>query len=668
MRAAFLALLFLISASAFAVCPTLMSFAPREYTVRTLDVHDVDGDGNLDLLGMNAIAYGRADGTFEPAVSLGLADLQYAYRALDMDGDGRDDILFFNYSFSSPSYRYHFSVLPNNGNLAFGAPVPVLSYVDGATFGDPFSIQGGRVFDADGDGKADIVGFKDRLIVQRGDGNGGFLGSYEFGPATPSPWSIEYADVNGDQKTDLIATYRDETVSVYLGPFRDTTTPAAELPHPYAQAATGADFDGNGFYDLAVVDYGRTTIYLNDGHGNFNVSQVISMTDFDTRIAAADFNHDGVLDLVVPDSYIASGIAFGNGNGTFRLTPTLRAIGEGSQSQIVTSGDFDGDGVDELISASSEGLFAGRQAGPYTYDFEKLPLAAPIVLPYINRKIAIGDVDQDSTPELVVADGTSIDVFSRKNGRWIALGPYPTGSAVAGVAVIEHRIAFINGNGYLNIMALDGNPSIVAPILPLGNYSHILRAADLDRDGREDLVIGAAGLIYAVYGRGDGLFDPPLQIYTAAALDIVTGDFNGDRNADIAFTTEGLVFLLNGNGNRTFTAIPDAIRRETTSLTARDVDGDGITDLAVNDDQHYRYYGVPVAYLPLFYGLSLYRGMSNGLVQAGSWFAAASRNSLPVFARLRRGALPALLSARDEPGVAAVVEFSCSTRRQTVRH
>src|SRR4029079_17258990 len=100
-----------------------------------------------------------------------------------------------------------------------------------------------------------------------------------------------------------------------------------------------------------------------------------------------------------------------------------------------------------------------------------------------------------------------------------------------------------------------------------------------DRNGREDLVITAPGAIYAVYTRDDGQFDWPLKIHDTstlfnAPLGMVAGDFNGDGNGDIAFTTEGQVFLLNGNGNRTFTAIPDAIPRETTSLTARDVDGD----------------------------------------------------------------------------------------------
>src|SRR4029079_9531178 len=191
---------------------------------------------------------------------------------------------------------------------------------------------------------------------------------------------------------------------------------------------------------LALAQWGRVAIYLNDGRGNFRVSQLFNTTEFDYRITAPDFNRDGVLDLVIPDSLVASGIVFGNGDGTFRLTPTLRLLGEGTQSQVVTSGDFDGDGIDELISVSNwGGLFAGHQVEPYAYDFERLPLRNLVLLPFFTRRIAVGDVDQDSGQELVVADGTSIEVFAQNNGKWSAQEPYLTGSAVAGVAVIDHR-------------------------------------------------------------------------------------------------------------------------------------------------------------------------------------------------------------------------------------
>jgi len=687
MRATLLALLFLASASAFAVCSSLTAFAPREYPIPAVDVHDVDGDGNLDLLGKREIAYGRADGTFEPVVSLGLPQSKFASRALDMDGDGRDDILFSGAA-----------ILPNNGNRTFGPPVVPVSGVV-AAIGDltndgrpdiviaegsgtltmineggfrfhqqrsAFPISGGRVLDADGDGNADIVAFKDKVIVQRGDGKGGFLDSYEFGPVASLSTFGDLTDMNGDQKPDLIVIHSNRPIAIYYAPFRDTSTPAEEIATSSGLAVVAADFDGNGFKDLALAQWGRVAIYLNDGRGNFRVSQLFSTTEFDYRIAAADFNRDGMLDLVIPDSLVASGIVFGNGDGTFRLTPTLRLLGEGTQSQVVTSGDFDGDGIDELISVSNwGGLFAGHQVEPYAYDFERLPLRNLVLLPFFTRRIAVGDIDQDSGQELVVADGTSIDVFSRNNGKWIAHEPYLTGSAVAGVAVIDHRIAFINGDGYLNIMTLGGNPSVVAPILPLGNYSRIIRAADLDRNGREDLVIASSAGIYAVYARGDGLFEPPLKLHDANAWDMVTGDFNGDKNADIAFSL-GWITLLSGNGNRTFTPIPDAIQRVTTSLAARDVDGDGITDLAVNGDKH-EDWGLLV-YSGESRGLSLFRGTSNGFVQTGWFTGEVSMFHPPVFARLRRGALPALLTSRYQPGIPAVVELTCGTRRQTVRH
>src|SRR5215469_10494162 len=53
------------------------------------------------------------------------------------------------------------------------------------------------------------------------------------------------------------------------GHFTDVTDQAGLNPDMYSIAVAAADFDNDGFVDLLVTGYGRAMLYHNDGHGHF---------------------------------------------------------------------------------------------------------------------------------------------------------------------------------------------------------------------------------------------------------------------------------------------------------------------------------------------------------------------------------------------------------------
>jgi VCBS repeat protein len=119
----------------------------------------------------------------------------------------------------------------------------------------------------------------------------------------------------------------------------------------------------------------------------------------------------------------------------------------------------------------------------------------------------------------------------------------------------------------------------------LGN-THI--AADLNGDGRLDLVGSGANSAAVMLNNGNGTFQPKVQYPVAGQTqDVAAGDFNGDGRVDLVVTIntpQTSLSLLPGNGNGTFgTAInfPNTSGFDSPDVVATDLNNDGKLDVVL---------------------------------------------------------------------------------------
>jgi hypothetical protein len=209
------------------------------------------------------------------------------------------------------------------------------------------------------------------VSILLGNGNGTFTQAANsprkvFGS---SPSSVAVADFNRDGKLDLVvAVVGPNDVSILLCNGDGTFTEAANSPvtvglTPYSVAV--ADFNGDGIPDLVTANDdvvngnpGTVTILLGVGDGGFTeaTGSPIPVGINPLIVAAGDFNADGKVDLAVTnenDNSVA--ILLGDGDGTFTSSPSIHTPA-GLSPLAVTAADFDGDGVDDLAVTDTNSL------------------------------------------------------------------------------------------------------------------------------------------------------------------------------------------------------------------------------------------------------------------------------------------------------------------------
>src|SRR5438105_2913361 len=114
-----------------------------------------------------------------------------------------------------------------------------------------------------------------------------------------------------------------------------------------------ADFNHDGKLDIVFsTDKSHLLVYRGNGDGTFQSPVTTSTPFLPQGMVAADVNHDGKMDLVLEDvpggnqpSTVTS--YFGNGSGGFTAGPTSSF---GFFYNIFGPGDFDGDGKADVFT------------------------------------------------------------------------------------------------------------------------------------------------------------------------------------------------------------------------------------------------------------------------------------------------------------------------------
>ena len=302
-----------------------------------------------------------------------------------------------------------------------------------------------------------------------------------------------------------------------------------------------------------------------------------------------------------------------------------------ASSVKMLSGDFNGDGLDDILAtggpgwttlpiAFSQGDGTFTVTNEHTFDFARWTESAQV-------KVVSGDFDGDGDTDLAATGGpgwnTMLMAFSQGNGSFTVtnhyIGEFATWTQADGVKVVSgdfnndgrDDVAAVGGPGWntMPIAFSHGNGTFFVTNHFVGAFPSWSRlagvevvAADFSGDGTADLAL-AGGRRWTTqpvaYSRGDGRFTVtnlsstlfPVWAENSAAK-LFAGDFNGDGKGDLAVT-----------GGPGWTTVPVASKSGTTAyfdftndaivhfadwtaaagakVTAGDFDGDGKTDLAV---------------------------------------------------------------------------------------
>ena len=278
---------------------------------------DLNGDGKLDVAITSHDSYGvmllTGDGKGGLAIApgspivmkLGQHPHTHGLAVADINRDNKLDLITCNNADNDISLalgdgRGNFTRAPQS------FPVGPSPY--------PFAVG-----DVNNDGWPDIVAtatatgpsrrqqlpFSRALTLLLSDGKGG-LTPHELPIRTGEPWFAAIADLNGDGRADIIATHHEQNaMTVMIGDGRGGFTETDGSPFDFGVSLYQiilADVNRDGRIDVLATTGNSLRVLLGDGRATFKQAASIPVGPGAWRLATADLNGDGAMDIVTSNS------------------------------------------------------------------------------------------------------------------------------------------------------------------------------------------------------------------------------------------------------------------------------------------------------------------------------------------------------------------------------
>ncbi len=431
-----------------------------------------------------------------------------------------------------------------------------------------------RAGDLDNDGDSDLVvaqqGVANGFVVLMNIGRGIYAPPVKY-TSPKASLGIVIADFNNDGRKDVALTNSGvnldgNSVSVFFNTGKGKFSPAINYTvGNYPIGIIAADLDNDGDQDLAVCNNLATnntiSILINKGNGIFNSAINIDGGDDPFKITAAKINNDNLVDLIIGNNTQNVTILFNSSTNNFSKQ-TLNVIYtypvEDARA-TVKAADFDNDGDNDIIFSSA-----------FTY--------------HTNNEIAFFTNTGSGTfnaPQFLVLNtfsgaASDLDVADFNNdGKKDILTCYFSGRT---------------GDGYQILFNLGNNNFSVPDILPAGQSTQFITAADVDNDNKVDVVTSDFYSLQVTVHKnhGNGRFPIPALFNSnnSSAGSLDAADIDGDGDLDVVSSASSIaavgvtVTVQKNNGNGTFTnGVAYSIRGGGVQAKFRDLNGDGKPDL-----------------------------------------------------------------------------------------